>query len=307
MENINRLINEISKVVKGKNDVIKTVVMTIMAGGHILMEDIPGVGKTTLALAISKAMGLDYRRIQFTPDVLPSDVVGFSMYSKKTGEFEYQPGGVMTNIFLADEINRTSSKTQSALLEAMEEGKVTVDSVTRKLPVPFIVIATQNPFGSAGTQRLPQSQIERFMTRLSMGYPDRENEIEILKNSSENSLDKIENIMTKDDIISVKKLVENCYCDDSILGYIVDISAKTRDSQYVLTGISPRGSVALCKMAKAHAVLNYRDYVVPEDVKAVVYSSCCHRIELSNDAMAKNMTAYDVIKKIVEGIRINKK
>ncbi len=307
MDKIEKLINEINKVIKGKNEVVKQVVMTIMAGGHILMEDIPGVGKTTLAVALSKAMGLDYKRIQFTPDVLPSDVVGFSMYSKKTNDFEYMPGGVMTNLFLADEINRTSSKTQSALLEAMEEGKVTVDGVTRKLPEPFIVIATQNPFGSAGTQRLPQSQIERFTTRLSMGYPDRDNEIEILKNSSGKKLDNILKVIDIKELTDIKKCVEQCHVDDEVLGYIVDISGKTRNSKYIVTGISPRGSVALTKMAKANAVINNRDYVIPEDVKAVIYSTCCHRIELSNEAVAKGLTAVEIMENISEGIRINRK
>ncbi|MGN1319334.1 MAG: AAA family ATPase [Lachnospirales bacterium] len=306
MDKIDKLISEIAKVIKGKDDVIKKVVMTIFAGGHILMEDIPGVGKTTLAVAISSAMGLSYKRIQFTPDVLPSDVVGFSMYNKKSGDFTYEEGAVMTNILLADEINRTSSKTQSALLEAMEEGKVTVDKVTRKLPEPFIVIATQNPFGSAGTQRLPQSQIERFMTRLSMGYPEREDEIEILKNSSKKNLDLIEPVFTKDEILDIKNKVYNIYTDNSVLGYIVDIAKATRNSKYILTGISPRGSVALLNMAKARSFMEGRDYVVPEDVKEVLNSTCPHRIELNNEALAKGINEEDLIREISESIKVVK-
>lgn len=307
MIKLNDLLNEIKKAVKGKDDIIKNVIMTTIAGGHILMEDIPGVGKTTLALAVSKAMGLDYKRMQFTPDVLPSDVTGFSMFNKKTNEFEYQQGAVMTNLFLADEINRTSSKTQSALLEAMEEGKVTVDGVTRKLPQPFMVIATQNPFGSAGTQRLPQSQIERFMTRLSMGYPDTDSEVEILKNSSGNKLENIKNVISKDDLKEIINRVDSCFADDSICKYIVDISNATRNSDYIATGVSPRGSVALLKMSKASAVYNDRDYVIPEDVKSVVYTTLCHRIELSNEALAREYNEESVIKEILGKVRISKK
>ncbi len=307
MDKLNLLLKEINKAVKGKNDVIEQVIITIMAGGHILMEDIPGVGKTTLAVAVSKAMGLDYKRMQFTPDVLPSDVTGFSMYNKKTNEFEYKQGAIMTNIFLADEINRTSSKTQSALLEAMEEGKVTVDGVTRKLPKPFIVIATQNPFGSAGTQRLPQSQIERFMTRLSMGYPNKECEIEILKNSVGNKIDSVKNIMSKDELMDIIESVDKCYADDAVFRYIVDVADATRNSKLISTGISPRGSVAILKMAKAYAVYKGRDYVIPEDIKSIIYSSACHRIELSNEAAAREYTPQAVINEIMEGVRLYKK
>lgn len=307
MDKLNLLLIEISKAVKGKDDIIEQVIITIMAGGHILMEDIPGVGKTTLAVAVSRAMGLDYKRMQFTPDVLPSDVTGFSMYSKKTNEFEYKSGAIMTNIFLADEINRTSSKTQSALLEAMEEGSVTVDGVTRKLPEPFIVMATQNPFGSAGTQRLPQSQIERFMTRLSMGYPDRDSEIEILKNSVGDKLKKVNNVISREELMAIKGLVDRCYADDAVCRYIVDIVDATRNSGLISIGISPRGSVAILKMAKAYAVYKGRDYVIPEDIKAIIYSSACHRIELSNEAAAREYTAQTVIKEILESVRFYKK
>lgn len=307
MNKLDLLLKEINKAVKGKDNIIEQVIITIMAGGHILMEDIPGVGKTTLALAVSKAMGLDYKRMQFTPDVLPSDVTGFSMFNKKTNEFEYKPGAIMTNIFLADEINRTSSKTQSALLEAMEECKVTVDGVTRRLPEPFIVIATQNPFGSAGTQRLPQSQIERFMTRISMGYPDSDSEIEILKSSAGSKLDNVNNIMSREELMDIIAQTDKCYADDSICRYIVDISGATRNSKLISTGISPRGSVAILKMAKAYAVYKSRDYVIPEDIKAIIYSTACHRIELSNEAAAREYTERTVIKEILEGIGFNKK
>lgn len=306
MNSINNLISEISNVVRGKNDVIKQVILTIMAGGHILMEDIPGVGKTTLAVAVSRAMGLDCKRMQFTPDVLPGDVTGFSMFNKKTNDFEYKPGAIMTNIFLADEINRTSSKTQSALLEAMEEGKVTVDGVTRTLPNPFIVIATQNPFGSAGTQRLPQSQIERFMTRLSMGYPDKESEVEILKGAVTNKIDSVKNIVSINEVIDIKNKVEKCFADDSICKYIVDIANSTRNSDLILNGISPRGSVALLKMAKAAAVFNGRDYVIPEDIKEVAFSTLCHRIELSSKAVASEYNEEKVISEILNDIKVNK-
>ncbi len=307
MNKATELINGICNVVRGKDSVVKTAVITIIAGGHILMEDIPGVGKTTLAMTISKIMNLDYKRIQFTPDTLPGDITGFSMYNRKDESFKYVEGAVMTNILLADEINRTSAKTQSALLEAMEENNVTVDGVTRKLPEPFIVIATQNPFGSAGTQRLPQSQIERFMTKLSMGYPDVESEIDILKNDTKSKLQKIESVINSDELIAMKKQAEKCYVDDSVYKYIVDIVNATRNSRYIKLGVSPRGSVAVLKMAKARAVCENRDYVIPEDVKAIIYTTCCHRIELSNEALTKGYNEQQVLKSIIKEIRVDKK
>jgi MoxR-like ATPase len=278
--------------------------MAIAAGGHILMEDIPGVGKTTLALTVSKVFGLNCRRMQFTPDVLPSDVVGFNMYNKAANRFEYVNGAVFCNLFLADEINRTSPKTQSALLEVMEEGSVTVDGVTRAVPDPFVTIATQNPFGSAGTQRLPQSQLERFMIRISMGYPDEESEINILKNKSDYGIDKVKSIISADELKEIKNQTEQCFVKDNIFKYIVDIVNKTRNSKYFSVGISPRGSIAILKMARANAVFDGRDYVVQEDISDVLEATAAHRVELSAVARAEGKTAEELLKNILHETKI---
>ncbi len=304
MKNINTITDEISKVIIGKKDIIKNVVLAIIAGGHILLEDIPGVGKTTLALALSRTLGLDYNRIQFTPDVMPSDVIGFNMYNQKKGDFEYIKGGAVCNLFLADEINRTSSKTQSALLELMEEGRYTVDGVTRKLPEPFIVIATQNPFGSAGTQRLPQSQIERFMIRTSIGYPDAKDEISIMKGAKDNKLEVLKNIISAGELTELRTAAEDIYVKENIYEFIVNIVNSTRKNKYTAIGISPRGSIAILKMAKASALYNGREFVSVDDVLDIIYCTACHRIELSNDARAEGINAEKVIGDIVKKIRI---
>lgn len=304
MDSITQAINEINKVVKGKEQVIRSVLMAITAGGHILMEDIPGIGKTTLALSISKVVGLDCRRMQFTPDVLPSDVVGFNMYNKVKNSFEYVEGAVFCNIFLADEINRTSPKTQSALLEVMEEGKVTVDGVTRSVPKPFVTIATQNPFGSAGTQRLPQSQLERFLIRISMGYPDENSEVEMLKNKVAFSIDGLKNIISRDELADISKQAERCFVKDEIYKYIVEIVNKTRNDRHFSIGISPRGSIAILKMARANAVFGGRDYVMPEDIADIIEITAAHRVSLSSAAKAEGKTAEGVLKDIISTTRV---
>ena len=297
------IIEEVKKAVKGKDDVIEKVMLTILAQGHVLMEDIPGVGKTTLALAFAKSMKMDVNRMQFTIDVLPSDVVGFSMYNMKTQDFEYHEGAVMCNLFLADEINRTSSKTQSALLEAMEEGQVTVDGISRKIPEPFTVIATQNPAGSAGTQMLPESQLDRFMLKLSMGYPDAASEVSILENrSNKNILDDVNQIVSKEDIIELQKETAEVHVDKAVYEYMVMLCALTREHPFVELGVSPRGTVALAAIARAKAYLSGRTYVTPDDVKEVFPYVVRHRIILNAKSRVQKATVDDVITSVFKAV-----
>ena len=263
-ENLLQVKSEITKVLRGKEDCIDQILCCMLAGGHILLEDIPGVGKTTLAVALSRAMSLHYKRMQFTPDVLPSDILGFSLLDTKTGEFVYRPGAIFTNIFLADEINRTSPKTQSALLEVMEEGSVSVDGVTRKLDAPFFVIATQNPTGASGTQKLPDSQLDRFFIRLSLGYPDHTAATEILMGHSSGNMDSVQAVLTGETLLGMQKQAEAVYTAPALIDYIVTLTEATRVHEYLLQGISPRGSIALLKMARAYAFYMDRDYLVPE-------------------------------------------
>lgn len=293
------IIKEVSKAVIGKNDIIIKCLLAIISKGHVLLDDIPGVGKTTLAVAFSKAMSLDYKRMQFTPDVLPADVTGFTVYNKQTGKFEYKEGAALCSLFLADEINRTSSKTQSALLEAMEENAVTVDGVTHKLPKPFTVIATQNPIGSVGTQMLPESQLDRFIIKLTMGYPDLESEIAILKSKEAAAQgDTIEAAATANDIIFMQSAAEEVFADDRVYKYIASIAAATRSHQHIKLGLSPRGTVALASMARAAALMRGRAYVIPEDVKYVLSDVAEHRILLSAKAKAAGITVTDVIREV---------
>ena len=300
-EAIHRIMDEVKKVIVGKDDVIQAVITAIVADGHILIDDIPGVGKTSLALAFSKAMSLDYNRMQFTPDVLPSDVTGFTMYNKKTAEFEFKEGAIMCNLFLADEINRTSSKTQSALLEAMEEGTVTVDSVTHPLPQPFCVIATQNPVGSVGTHMLPESQLDRFMCCLSMGYPNVADEAKMLKDKyRKNPLDEVYPIIDKNGLDFIKKEVSGIFIHDEMYDYISRISGVSRQMPEVELGISPRGSVAVMKAAQAAAYINGRAYVVPDDINDIILPCTRHRIVLSARAKAAGMTIRDVLDRILK-------
>ncbi len=303
-----QIMDEVNKVVVGKRAIIGKVLTAILAKGHILLEDHPGVGKTTLALAFSKAMALEHHRLQFTPDVLPTDVVGFHLLNKDGEGYQYKPGAIMCNLFLADEINRTSSKTQSALLEVMEEGKVTVDSVTREVPKPFVVMATQNPIGSIGTQMLPESQLDRFMVRLTMGYPDIKSEIGILKERhNSNPLDKVVRIVEKEDLMAMQGLVEEVFIHDSIYEYITLLVQQTRENPLVELGVSPRGSLALMNMVKATAFLNSRDYVLPTDVSLVFKDVCSHRMILKPKARVNNVTVdnlLDDIMRIVKAPRI---
>lgn len=285
----------IKLAIHGKDDVIDQVLCAILAGGHILLEDIPGVGKTTLVTALAKVMSLDFRRIQFTPDVLPSDLCGFTMYDKNTGAFTFREGAIYTNLFLADEINRTSPKTQSALLEVMEEGHATVDGVTRELPKPFMVIATQNPIGASGTQKLPDSQLDRFMIRLSMGYPDHQSAVNIIKGDSHEIIRNLDAVLGKNDILSLQEEVNNIFVSDAIYNYIVSLTEATRNNDLYSLGLSPRGSISMVKMGKAHAYLSGRNFVSPEDIKAIYYPVSNHRIILSTKAKATGLTAESVL------------
>lgn len=297
-------IQEIKKAVIGKDDCIVKIMTAILAGGHILIEDIPGVGKTTMALAFSRALGLRQNRIQFTPDVLPSDVVGFSLYKKDTGCFVYQPGAVMCNLLLADEINRTSPKTQAALLEVMEEGKVTVDHVTRMLPEPFVVIATQNPVGSAGTSLLPESQLDRFMICINVGYPDMAFELEIVKGKiHQDPLEKVISVMDAQELLNIKRQVSEVYIHDTVYQYIGRLVTATRNHSLIELGISPRGTIALAKMVQALAYLRGRTYVVPEDVEDVFVDVEGHRIRMNAKARMNRVTAEQVLVEILGGTK----
>ena len=299
------VISEVKKVVIGKDEIIIKVLLSILAGGHILIEDIPGVGKTTLAVALSKALSLDYKRLQFTPDVLPTDVTGFNILNKQTQKFEYKEGAALTNLFLADEINRTSSKTQSALLEIMEEGKVTVDGVTRKAPDPYIVIATQNPIGSIGTQMLPESQMDRFIVRLTMGYPSIENEVMMLKaKQSLVPVDSVQPVVTAQEIIEARKEVENIYVADQVFEYIAKLASATRNNQYIKLGLSPRGTIALLRMTTATALLKGRDYVIPDDVSYAFNDVVLHRMVFSSKAKINGITGEQILKDILSSVSV---
>jgi len=292
--------NEVKRAIIGKDDVIDKVMTAIIAGGHILLEDIPGVGKTTMALAFSKAMGMHFKRVQFTPDVVPSDITGFTMYDKSSGEFKYTAGAVITNFLLADEINRTSSKTQSALLEVMQEGKVTVDGKTYKLPEPFIVIATQNPIGTAGTQMLPESQLDRFMVQLSIGYPTPQDQATILKDRSlKDPLATVRTIVSKEDILQMKAQAKMMYVDDKIYKYVSALAEATRNHEFVRLGLSPRGALALTDMAKADAYIKGQDFVAPENIQSVFKEVCAHRLVLQPKAQLTGTTKEDILDGII--------
>lgn len=294
-----QLLNEVNQVVRGKEDVTKKVLMAILAGGHILLEDLPGVGKTTMALAFSKAMGISFNRIQFTPDVTASDIVGFNYFDKGLNRFVYHKGAIMANFVLGDEINRTSSRTQSALLEAMEEGNVTVDGVTYELPQPFIVMATQNPLGSVGTQPLPQAQLDRFMIKISMGYPDFESQVALLKDrQTAQPLNKVQQIVDEKQLLALKQQVQNIHIDDELLVYITNLTIATREHAQISQGISPRGALAVCQMAKSHAFLEQRTFVTPEDILAIWKDTCVHRLVIHQGTQSAN----DLLEEIAHNI-----
>ena len=303
VEQSNSIINEVSRALLGKREVIEKALMAIYAGGHILLEDVPGTGKTTLALALSRALGLDFKRVQFTPDTLPSDITGFTMYDRDAGTFRFVWGDVNCNMLLGDEINRTSAKTQSALLEVMEERAVTIDGQTHPVPRPFVCVATENPVGSAGTQPLPDSQLDRFMVRLSVGYPSRQDQIDILKaRRYANPLDDIKPMVARDDLLDIQNYLGNVQVADTVLDYIVRLCEATREDTLVELGVSPRGVIALTRMARACALIRERDYVVPEDVREVFTSVCAHRLVLRPQARIESITAEDVLNRILAAV-----
>ena len=304
-EKIKEILQQVETAVVGKDAVMERILMAILAGGHVLMEDVPGVGKTTAAMAFARVLGLETRRVQFTSDTMPSDIVGFSVYDKASGKLVYKPGAVMTNLLLADEINRTSSKTQSALLEAMEEGHVSIDGETHPLPDPFIVLATQNPAGSAGTQMLPNSQLDRFLVRLTMGYPDFKSQVDILRDRhTENPLDRLTPVLSAEELKRLKRETADVEIRTPVYEYVTSLAEATRRDAMVLLGLSPRGALAVCRMAKAYAYVQDRDYVTPEDVAAIFPDVCCHRLILSTKARMMEQSAETIVQGVLKDVEM---
>lgn len=297
---INKLRDQISEYFVGKEDVIEDVLICLLAGGHILLEDVPGVGKTTLAKILSKSIDLSFARIQFTPDTLPSDVVGISIYNMKTGEFEYKEGAVMHQMILADEINRTSPKTQASLLEAMGEGKVSVDGVDLELPQPFMVIATQNPVEYLGTYPLPEAQMDRFMMKLSIGYPTADEEIRLAKNHiAGKTVDEVKSICGSEDILALRKAVNDVHVSDAVLKYIQEIIELTRNESRFVLGASPRAMLFIVAASRAKAFIDGRDFVKPDDVKAVSVNVLHHRLILTPEAKIRKEDIDSIVKSLV--------
>ena len=303
VENSQNILNQVRKVIVGKDSVLIWTLATILAKGHVLLEDIPGVGKTTMAVAFSRAVGLHYNRVQFNPDVLPTDITGYSVLNQATGTMEYRPGAVLCNLFLADELNRATSRTQSALLEAMEERQVTVDGVRHELPQPFVVIATQNPTGAAGTQLLPDSQIDRFMICLTLGYPEPKDEIAmLLQRQGKDPMETVVPVVSIEELMQMQQMVAETFVSDDIASYIVDLADATRRSDLLLRGVSPRATLALAAMSKAVARLQGRDYVVPKDVQECFVTTFAHRVRISAEAEGQGMNAQQALKGILSKI-----
>lgn len=299
-----QVVNEVKKAVVGKDEIVAKTLMAILARGHILLEDIPGVGKTTMAIAFSKALGLDYNRVQFTPDVMPSDLTGFSLYNKATGQMEYQPGALLCNLFLADELNRATSRTQSALLEAMEEGRVTVDGAVHPIPDPFLVIATQNPAGASGTQLLPDSQLDRFALRLTMGYPAPADELQLLQRKLRGGLaGDVAQAADRQQLAALREQVDRVFVDDAILDYILRLVRATRSHPGLAQGASPRAAISVSSLCRSSAFLRGRDYVIPEDVGFVWVDAVAHRLVLPAGAAGGAQRACDIASEVLSATR----
>ncbi len=300
----NRIIEEMKKVIIGKDEQLRLLLIALLSKGHILIEDIPGVGKTTAASAMAKATGLDAKRVQFTPDVMATDISGFTAPDHKTGEFVYKPGVCMTNILIADEINRTSPKTQSALLEVMEERQVTVDGVTYKLPEPFMVVATQNPLGYVGTYPLPEAQLDRFMMKTSMGYPSADQEMRIVADRhGANPLDVVVPVTTAEDVVALQKEVEQVHVDEAVQQYIVELVCATRTHGLIALAASPRASLSLMRAACAAALLDGRNYVIPRDVSDMYEAIVAHRLMLAPEAKIERLTASQLLAAIKDAVK----
>ncbi|WP_297514369.1 MoxR family ATPase [Thermococcus sp.] len=308
-EKSNLILNEVGKAIVGKRNVLKMILTTILADGHVLLEDLPGLAKTLMAKSFARALGLEFKRVQFTPDLLPSDILGVSVFNQKTLEFEFRKGPIFTNILLADEINRSPPKTQSALLEAMQERQVTIEGNTYELPKPFVVIATQNPIEQEGTYPLPEAQLDRFLVRLRVGYPTKDEEKEILRRRMERKREDVDitPVVTPEEVLEMQRVIEDVYISDPILDYIVDIVEMTRrDKRSVEIGASPRGSLALMKLSRAYAAIEGRDYVIPDDVKAVAVPALGHRLILKRELWYTKVSQESVMEKLLEKVPVPK-
>ena len=305
VESIQRLIDSIETVIIGKTDVVRLAVATLLAGGHLLIEDVPGVGKTMLARALAKSLDCTFKRIQFTPDLLPADVTGVSVYNQSSGQFEFRPGSIFANIVLADEINRATPKSQSALLECMEEFQVTVDGVSHQLPAPFFVIATENPIEYEGTYRLPEAQVDRFLARISLGYPSSADEVEMLtKQVTQHPIERVEPVVSPEELRELQGLVRQVHLDDSLKEYMVNITRATREHPAVELGASPRGSIALMRLSQALAAVRERDYVTPDDIKYIAHDALDHRTILAADVAFQGTTVAEVIEEVLARVPV---
>lgn len=299
------IIENVEQVIVGKREVVEDTLVCLLAGGHILLEDVPGVAKTLLAKALAASVGGQFSRVQFTPDLLPSDVTGVNIYNQKTSEFDFRKGPVFSNILLADEVNRASPRTQSALLEAMEERQVTIDGVTHHLPDPFLVIATENPLEHEGVYALPESQLDRFMMKLNIGYPTREQEKDIVQSQlREHPIEELEPVSTIREMLALQEVTSECHVDESIYDYVMDIIERTRRSDLLILGASPRGTLALIRCGQAIATLQGRDYITPDDIKRLITATLAHRLQLAPQARMGDATCIGVLEAIVDEVPV---